>query len=87
MLDSNLLFSDGRTYYVQSSMFNCFEVKNKVFKFNYQQMNTFEFVKCSKKYVRVSSIGNLLNLVKALLGLMFVCSKTKIGCSSSITNR
>ena len=26
-----------------------FEAKNRVFEFDHQQMNTFEFVRCSKK--------------------------------------
>ena len=30
-----------------------FEAKNRVFEFDYQQMNTFEFVRCSKNDVRV----------------------------------
>ena len=30
-------------------------------------------------------MSNLVNLVKALLGSMFVCSKPKIGCSNLIT--
>ena len=34
-------------------------------------MNMFEFVQCSKNDVRVSSISNLVNVVKALLGLKF----------------
>ena len=33
-----------------------FEAKNRVFEFNYQKMNTFEFVRCSKIDVRVRSM-------------------------------
>ena len=33
-----------------------FEAKNWVFEFDHQQMNTFEFVRCSKKDVRVRSM-------------------------------
>ena len=33
-----------------------FEAKNKVFKFNHQYMNKFEFVRCSKNDVRVRSM-------------------------------
>ena len=33
-----------------------FEAKNWVFEFNHQQMNTFEFVRCSKTDVRVRSM-------------------------------
>ena len=32
-----------------------------------------------KNYVRVSSISNLVNLVKALLASMFICLKPKMG--------
>ena len=42
-----------------------------MFEFDHQQMNTFEFVRCSKNDVRVCSISNLVNIVKAQLGLMF----------------
>ena len=43
-----------------------------MFEFDYKEMNTFEFIR--KNYVPVSSISNLVNLVKALLGSMFdVC--------------
>ena len=48
-----------------------FEAKNRVFEFDHQQMNTFEFVRCSKNDVCVSSMSYLINLVKALLGLKF----------------
>ena len=48
-----------------------FEAKNRVFKFDYHKMNTFEFIQCSKNDVRVSSMSDLVYLVKALLGLMF----------------
>ena len=33
-----------------------FEAKNKVFEFDHQQMNTFEFVRCSKNDVRVRTM-------------------------------
>ena len=33
-----------------------FEAKNRVFEFNHQQMNTFEFVRCSKNDIRVRSM-------------------------------
>ena len=33
-----------------------FEAKNRVFEFDRQQMNTFEFVRCSKNDVRVRSM-------------------------------
>ena len=33
-----------------------FEVKNRVFEFDHQQMNIFEFVRCSKNDVRVQSM-------------------------------
>ena len=49
-------------------------------------MNTFEFVQCLKKMkFLVSSMSNLVNLVKALLGSVFDRSKPKIGCFISIT--
>ena len=37
-----------------------FEAKNRVFEFDYQQMNTFEFVRCSKNDVRVRSMFDKL---------------------------
>ena len=40
-----------------------------------------------KKDVRVGSMGNSVNIVMVLLGLIFVCSKPKIGSLSSIINR
>ena len=33
-----------------------FEAKNRVFEFDHQQMNMFEFVRCSKNDVRVRSM-------------------------------
>ena len=33
-----------------------FEAKNKVFEFDHQQTNTFEFVRCSKNDVQVRSM-------------------------------
>ena len=39
--------------------------------FDHQQMNTFKFVRCLKNDVRVCSISNLVNLVKALLSSKF----------------
>ena len=48
-----------------------FEAKNRVFEFDYQMMNMFESVWCSKNNVRVCSMSDLVNLVKALLGSMF----------------
>ena len=39
-----------------------FEDKNRVLEFNYQKMNTFESVQCSKEWC---SMNNLVNLVKA----------------------
>ena len=54
-----------------------FEAKNRVFQFDHQsssfdvQKMLFEFVQCSKNDVQVSSMSNSVNLVKALLGLMF----------------
>ena len=46
------------------------EVKNREFEFDYQMMNMFESVWCSKNNVRVCSMSDLVNLVKALLGSM-----------------
>ena len=48
-----------------------FEAKNRVFEFDHQQMNTFEFVRCSKNDVGVSLKSNLINIVKVLLGSKF----------------
>ena len=64
-----------------------FEAKTRLFKFDHEWMNTFELVQCSKNYVRVCLMSNLVNLTIALLGSMFIPLKPKIGCSSSITNR
>ena len=33
-----------------------FEAKNRVFEFDHQQMHMFEFVRCSKNFVRVRSM-------------------------------
>ena len=59
-----------------------FEAKNRVFEFNHQQMNTFEFVRCSSQFGECFCKSS-----KSLLGSMFVRSKPKIGCSSSIPNK
>ena len=40
-----------------------------------------------KNDVRVSSMSDLVHLVRILLCLILVCLKTKIGCLGSITNR
>ena len=56
----DMSISDGSNY-VRS-----FEAKNRVFEFDYQYMNM--FVRCSKNDVRVSSMSNLVNLMKTLLG-------------------
>ena len=71
-------------FYVRS-----FEAKNRVFEFNYEKINMFECVWCSKNDVGVCSMNNLVNLVKDFLVryLMSVCSKPKFRCSSSIINR
>ena len=72
-------------FYVRS-----FEAKNRVFEFNYEKINMFECVWCSKNDVGVCSMNNLVNLVKDFLVryLMSVCSKPKFRCycSSSIIN-
>ena len=39
-------------------MFDRFKAKNRVFEFDHQQMNMFEFVRCSKNDVRVRSMFN-----------------------------
>ena len=61
------------------------EAKNRIF----QHMKTLESVQCKRNDVRVSSMSNLVNLVKALLGWMFyVCSfKGKNRILSFNTNR
>ena len=50
-----------------SSKFNdqSFEAKNRESEFDYQKMNTFESVRCSKNDVRVCLMNDLENLVKA----------------------
>ena len=47
-----------------------FEAKNKLFEFDHQQMNMFEFVRCSKNDVRVRSITRISSVctVLAILG-------------------
>ena len=44
-----------------------FEAKNWVFEFNHQQMNTFEFVRCSKTDVRVRSMFDKMVFDPSLL--------------------
>ena len=44
---------------------------NPSFEFDYHKMNTFKFVRCSKNDVRVSSMSNLVNVVKIVLGSKF----------------
>ena len=60
------------------------DVLPKIFEFDYQNMNVFYVLKSD---VQVSSMSNLVNLVKALLGLMFNRLKPKIGCLSSFNIR
>ena len=48
-----------------------FEGKNRVFEFDYHKMNTFKFVRCSKKDVPFSSMRNLVNILKTVLGSNF----------------
>ena len=42
-----------------------------MFEFDYQQMNTFKFVRCSKNDVRDGSMSNLVNIVNTVLGSKF----------------
>ena len=53
-------------------MFNIrsFEAINKVFEFDHQQMNTFEFVRCSKNDVRVRSMFDKMVFDPSLLFLV-----------------
>ena len=44
-----------------------FEAKNRVFEFDHQQMNTFEFVRCSKNDVRVRSMFDKMVFDPSLL--------------------
>ena len=49
-----------------------FEAKNRVFEFDHQQMNMFEFVRCSKNDVRVRSMFDKMVFDPSLL---FSCSQ------------
>ena len=53
-LGSAGLYSDELNY-VQSRWLS-FDSKNRVFKFDYQKMNSFEFVRCLQNDVRVHSM-------------------------------
>ena len=44
-----------------------FEAKNRVFEFDHQQMNMFEFVRCSKNDVRVRSMFDKMVFDPSLL--------------------
>ena len=44
-----------------------FEAKNRVFEFDHQQMNLFEFVRCSKNDVRVRSMFDKMVFDPSLL--------------------
>ena len=81
------IFCSDESNYVQSSMFDRSKAKigcSSSISNKWTRSSSFDV---RKNDVRVSSMSNLVNLVKALLGSMFVRSKPKIGCSSSITNR
>ena len=62
---------------VRCSICRSFEARDRVFEFDYEKLNKFKFVQCSKNDVLVCLISSLVNLVRALLGLLFVCSKQK----------
>ena len=55
-----MIFSDGSDYDVRS-----FEAKNRVVEFDYQRMNTFVSVACSKNDVRACLTNNLVYQAKA----------------------
>ena len=46
-----------------------FEAKNRVFEFDHQQMNTFEFVRCLKNDVRVRSMFDKMVLDPSLISV------------------
>ena len=56
-----------------------FEAKNRVFEFDYQNMNTFESIQCLKNDGQVCLMCNLVNLVKVPLGSMSVLLSQKYG--------
>ena len=61
----------GSKFDVQS-----FEAKNRVFEFDHQQMNMFEFVRCSKNDVRVRSMFDKMVFDPSLLSreeMPFLC--------------
>ena len=46
-----------------------FKARNRVFKFDHQQINTFEFVQCSKNDVRVRSMFEKMVFDPSLVNL------------------
>ena len=46
-----------------------FEAKNRVFEFDHQHMNMFEFVRCLKNDVRVSLLSDLIKYSKSPIRL------------------
>ena len=79
------ILSDG-SINVQSSMFDRSKPKIGCLSLIANRWTHLNSFKVRKNDVRVSSISNLVDLVKALLGLKFDHLKPKIRCSSSITN-
>ena len=60
-----------------------FEAKDRVFEFNDQQMNMFEFVQCSKNDVRVHSIkwcSTTLQSMSTLQALEVGTNMTSVQC-------
>ena len=48
-----------------------FEAKNRVFEFDHQQMNMFEFVRCSKNVVQVPSMFDKMVFDPSLVFSLF----------------
>ena len=57
-----------------------FEAKNRVFEFDHQQMNTFEFVRCSKNDVRVRSMFDEMVFDPSLLASSLKAFEIHLQC-------
>ena len=68
-----------------------FEAKNEVFEFDYQHMNTFKFMRCSKNDVQACSIFvkmvfESLLLIKTISNKMFGISNPRFVCLFTNSN-
>ena len=81
------VFSSDGSNYVRSSMLDRLKPKIGCLSLISKRWTCSSQFNVQKNDVRVCSISNLLNLVKALLGSILDCSKPKLGCLSLIKNR